>query len=96
MIQGPSVSGGLSKLRDLMDSLKKPSLSELFPPESLTPSAAGDGDQLVEKAAFLRVLKEQTLVGEEEAEGIAKMCAAAGDADSRVSLRRIEEQMKKE
>ena len=89
MIQGPS---GLQKLKELMESLKKEKVSDLFT-EGLSPPEADTGDQLVDRAAFLKLVKEQTLVSDDEAEAIAKMCAADKDSQ-KVSLKKVEEHMK--
>lgn len=80
------VAANLQKLKDLMVSIKKEKVADLFPLGSVM---YGDGDQVVDKDLFQKKLVTDALVKPEEANEILSIVMCDKDI-TKVSLNKVE------
>ena len=83
------IAANLQKLKDLMVSIKKEKVADLFPEGSVVP---GDGDQLIDKELFQKKLVTDVLLKPEEASEIISVILCLKDL-TKVSLNKVEEQL---
>jgi bacillopeptidase F (M6 metalloprotease family) len=83
------IAANLQKLKDLMVSIKKEKVADLFPEGSVVP---GDGDQLIDKDLFQKKLVTDVLLKLEEASEIVSVILCLKDL-TKVSLNKVEEQL---
>ena len=95
-VQSPSVdyksdriADNLQKLKDLMISIKKDKVADLFPVGTVF---YGDGDQLIDKDLFQSKLLTDVLLRPEEASEIVSVVLCHRDF-TKVSLIKVEEQL---
>jgi hypothetical protein len=81
------IAANLQKLKDLMVSIKKEKVADLFPEGSVVP---GDGDQLIDKDLFQKKLVTDVLLKPEEASEIVSVILCLKDL-TKVSLNKVEE-----
>jgi len=80
------IAANLQKLKDLMVSIKKEKVADLFPLGSVM---YGDGDQVVDKDLFQKKLVTDALVKPEEANEILSIVMCDKDI-TKVSLNKVE------
>jgi len=83
------IAANLQKLKDLMVSIKKEKVADLFPEGTVVP---GDGDQLIDKDLFQKKLVTDVLLKLEEASEIVSVILCLKDL-TKVSLNKVEEQL---
>ena len=81
----------VQKIKDIMAALNKPKANDLFQ-DSLIPD--GEGDQMVDKEAFLKRLKIDMLYKEDEASAVGNAILSEKDP-SKVSMKKLEELLSK-
>lgn len=83
------VAANLQKLKDLMVSIKKEKVADIFPLGSVI---YGDGDQVIDKDLFQKKLVTDALVKPEEATEILSVVMCDKDL-TKVSLNKVEEKL---
>jgi hypothetical protein len=83
------VAANLQKLKDLMVSIKKEKVADIFPLGSVI---YGDGDQVIDKDLFQKKLVTDALVKPEEANEILSVVMCDKDL-TKVSLNKVEEKL---
>lgn len=83
------VAANLQKLKDLMVSIKKEKVADIFPLGSVI---YGDGDQVIDKDLFQKKLVTDVLVKPEEANEILSVVMCDKDL-TKVSLNKVEEKL---